>query len=103
MNIEETGATQESATEKFVGQISASVDKLAINNIGTSFVVVAISKQGLMVTVSTNNLPDPLTRICLLIEAARNEATRLQQALHKAAQAETVRLVQQSTEAMTKN
>jgi hypothetical protein len=96
-------APPELEAERFVSQISASVDKLAINNIGTSFVIVAISKQGLMVTVSTNNLPDPLTRISILAEAVKSEANNLQRALHQAAQAETVRLVQQSTEAMTKN
>jgi len=89
--------------DAFVKQVSAAVDKAALENLGCKFVVVAISPQNILVTASTNNMLDPLTRVALLAEVIKAEAARLQQALHQAAQAETVRLVQKSTEAMTKN
>jgi GTPase len=90
------------ATNKFVDQIRATVDELAVKNLGTSFILIAISNQGQMVITSTNSLPDPLTRINLLAEAIKAESINLQQALHQAAQAETVRLVQESTKQMVK-
>ena len=90
-------------TENFVNQVRAMVDEIAVKNLGISFIVLAISQQGQMITVSTNTLPDPLIRINLLAEAIKAEGMNLQQALHQAAHAETVRLVQESTKAMTKN
>lgn len=94
---------QQEATNKFVNQVRATVAEIAAKNLGVSFIVLAISQQGQMITVSTNSLPDPLARINLLAEAIKAESMGLQQALHQAAHAETVRLVQESTKAMTKN
>jgi GTPase len=94
---------QQEATNKFVNQVRATVAEIAAKNLGVSFIVLAISQQGQMITVSTNSLPDPLARINLLAEAIKAEGMGLQQALHQAAHAETVRLVQESTKAMTKN
>jgi GTPase len=94
---------QQEATNKFVNQVRATVAEIAVKNLGVSFIVLAISQQGQMITVSTNSLPDPLARINLLVEAIKAESMSLQQALHQAAHAETVRLVQESTKAMTKN
>jgi hypothetical protein len=103
MSLEELKELQQAATDKFVNQIRATVDEIAVKNLGVSFIILAISQQGQMITVSTNTLPDPLTRINLLAEAIKAEGMGLQQALHQAAHAETVRLVQESTKAMTKN
>ena len=94
---------QQEAANKFVNQVRATVAEIAAKNLGVSFIVLAISQQGQMITVSTNSLPDPLARINLLAEAIKAEGMGLQQALHQAAHAETVRLVQESTKAMTKN
>ena len=89
--------------DAFVKQVSAAVDKASLENLGCRFVVVALSPKNVMVTASTSSIPDPLTRISLLAEAIKAEASRLQQALHQASQAETMRLVQKSTESMTRN
>jgi GTPase len=94
---------QQEATNKFVNQVRATVAEIAAKNLGVSLIVLAISQHGQMITVSTNSLPDPLARINLLAEAIKAEGMGLQQALHQAAHAETVRLVQESTKAMTKN
>ena len=95
--------TPQDQVDAFVKQVSTAVDKASLENLGCRFIVIAISPQDVMVTASTNSIADPLTRVTLLAEAIKAEAMRLQQALHQAAQAETIRLVQKSTEAMTKN
>jgi len=103
MSVEELKELQQSAGEAFMKQVCAAVDKAAVENLGISFLVVAVNQQGLMITAATNGIPDPLTRIGLLAEAIKAEANKLQQALHQAAQAETIRLVQESAKHMTRN
>ena len=103
MSIQEMQELQEDALEKFVKHIASEVDMLASRNLGTTFLVLAVNKQGQLVTISTNNIGDSLTRINLLAQATQAEVINLQRAMHQAAQAETIRLVQKATEAMTKN
>jgi len=88
--------------DKLVSQVRALVDKAHAENLNLHLIVIGLTGQGQMVTVSTAGLPDPLTRARLLGQAALSEVEATQQALHRAAQAETVKLVQKSTEAMTK-
>ena len=88
--------------DKLVSQVKALVDKAHAENLNLHLIVIGLTGQGQMVTVSTAGLPDPLTRARLLGQAALSEVEATQQALHRAAQAETVKLVQKSTEAMTK-
>ena len=100
--VEDLLKAHQEATTKFVNQVRIMVDELAVKNLGLSFILLAINKQGQMITVSTNTLPDPLTRINILVEAIKAESTNLQQTLQQAAQAEAVRLVQESTKTMVK-
>ena len=88
--------------DKLVNQVRSLVDKAHAENLNLHLIVLGITGQGQMVTVGTAGLPDPLTRARLLGQAAISELEAMQRALHQAAQAETVKLVQQSTEAMTK-
>jgi len=103
MSLQEQKELQQEAVNRFISQIRATVDEIAVKNLGTSFILLAINQQGQMVTVSTSTLPDPLTRVNLLAEAIKAESTSLQRSLHQAAQTEAVRLVQESTKTMTKN
>jgi hypothetical protein len=91
--------------DKYYQQVLAATKKLAVENLGVHFVVIAVNRQGQLCVMSTDGLPDPLTRIMLLSEATKAEAETarlVQQQFHQAVQAETVRLVQESTKAMTK-
>ena len=88
--------------DKLVSQVKALVDKAHAENLNLHLIVIGLTGQGQMVTVSTNGLPDPLTRARLLGQAAIAEVEATQQALQRAAQAETVRLVQKSTKTMVK-
>ena len=89
--------------DKLISQVKALVDKAHAENLNLHLIVLGITGQGQIVTVSTAGLPDPLTRASLLGRAAIAEVEATQQALQRAAQAETVKLVQESTKIMTKN
>jgi hypothetical protein len=103
MSIQEMQELANEGVNKLVSQVRALVDKAHVENLNLHLIVLGITGQGQMVTISTAGLPDPLTRARLLGQAAIAEVEATQQALQRAAQAETVRLVQKSTEAMTKN
>ena len=94
--------TPQEQANKLVNQVRSLVDKAHAENLNLHLIVLGITGQGQMVTVSTTGLLDPLTRARLLGQASISELEAMQRALHPAAQAETVKLVQQSTEAMTK-
>lgn len=91
-----------SPAEKLVNQVRALVDKAHAENLNLHLIVLGVTNQGQMVTVSTASLPDGLSRARLLCQAAISELEAVQQALYRAAQAETVRLVQESTKTMVK-
>jgi len=91
-----------SPVEKLVNQVKALVDKAHAENLNLHLIVLALDANGQMVTASTASLPDPLSRAGLLGRAAISEVDAMQRALHQAAQAETIRLVQESTRTMVK-
>lgn len=94
--------TSQDSVEKLVNQVRALVDKAHAENLNLRLIVLGVTNQGQMVTVSTASLPDGLSRARLLCQAAMSELEAVQQALYRAAQAETVRLVQGSIETMVK-
>lgn len=103
MSLEELKEPAVSVEEKLAKQTIALLEKAHLQNLNLHLIVLALDGQGRMVTAATGSLPDPLTRARLLGQAAIRELEVMQQSLQQAAQAETVRLVQQSTETMTKN
>lgn len=91
-----------SAEEKLTKQTLAILERAHLQNLNLHLIVLAVDGQGRMVTAATGSLPDPVTRARVLGQAAIRELEVLQQSLHQAAQAETVRLVQESTKTMVK-
>jgi hypothetical protein len=91
-----------SAEEKLTKQTLAILERAHVQNLNLHLIVLAVDGQGRMVTAATGSLPDPVTRARVLGQAAIRELEVLQQSLHQAAQAETVRLVQESTKTMVK-
>jgi hypothetical protein len=88
--------------QQLVSQVSRAMNEIRAKNLNLNFILIGVNASGNMCTTSSPGVSDPLTRICLLSEAVKADAQHLQQKLQQAAQAEAVRLVQQSTEKMTK-
>jgi len=87
--------------DELIKQVETATKKISMENLNLHLIVLAVS-QADMCMASSQHVADPLTRINLLTEAIKMESGKLQQALHNAAQAEVMKVVQQSTEKMTK-